>query len=234
MAVVVRATLNIYIWGNASNWTDSTRYMHIPRFVASRPIICYNTIYLARETTNAFISMAAIAFLPPFASVSSATCRTTPSASASSSPLAASSRKVVRRSFVRLLALAATANIAARAGEEWKDDELCSECLGRGDLACVFCEGSGEFAMGDELVNYSLECPNCMGIGTVKCSACIGLGLAKTNGILRDGARDGRLRMRRDGNYEVLQCDAFPSCSMYGRGRVPKVAREFKSTLPDG
>lgn len=134
---------------------------------------------------------------------------------------------------MQLLAIAAAAklNISDEGqATEWKDEDICSECLGRGDLTCTFCEGSGVFDVGDELVNYSLECPNCVGAGTIKCSACIGLGLAQTNGILRDGARDGRLRMRRDGSFDILQCDAFPSCSLYGRGRVPSIARSPPGT----
>lgn len=100
---------------------------------------------------------------------------------------------------------------------EWNQDELCTECTGMGVVNCDFCVGSGVFELGDAVT----ECPNCQGDGIVRCAACIGMGLAETNGILRDASRDGRIRMRRDGRYEILQCEAFPACSIYGRGKTP-------------
>ena len=102
---------------------------------------------------------------------------------------------------------------------EWNKNELCAECGGAGDLLCTYCEGSGILTLGDAITENTSECPTCLGRGKVQCLTCIGLGLANTNGILRDASRDGRIRMRRDGKYEVQQCDAFPSCDIYGRGR---------------
>ncbi len=109
---------------------------------------------------------------------------------------------------------------------EWQEEEMCEECSGRGVLNCDFCEGSGQYELGE----WITECPNCQGGGTVECAACIGLGLAETNGILRNASRDGRIRMRRDGRYDILQCDAFPACSIYGRGKPSVVVGKLPDT----
>ncbi|PXF46521.1 Protein EMBRYO SAC DEVELOPMENT ARREST 3, chloroplastic [Gracilariopsis chorda] len=98
---------------------------------------------------------------------------------------------------------------------KWRPEDLCGSCFGRGKQTCSLCSGSGVFTVDDSVVIQDHVCPNCTGAGTVTCPTCIGLGLANTNGILRNAARDGKLRMLRNGSYEILDCSAFPVCDMY-------------------
>lgn len=101
------------------------------------------------------------------------------------------------------------------------DDELCYVCDGRGLIPCQLCDGSGMFVTDDNVViDRAMTCPSCAGGGTVGCLKCIGTGLSDTKGFLRDASQDGRIRMRRNGTYEVLKCGALPSCAIYGLGRT--------------
>jgi len=100
-----------------------------------------------------------------------------------------------------------------RQRKAWAEEDLCEACTGKGSVACDMCQGSGTLSIDDSVVAYDTRCPSCAGQGAFPCPKCIGLGLADVRGILRDGSSDGRLRIRRDGTIEILDCDAFPSCS---------------------
>ncbi|GAB0493614.1 hypothetical protein MMPV_004899 [Pyropia vietnamensis] len=91
--------------------------------------------------------------------------------------------------------------------------KACYTCGGAGYNPCPLCGGGGVLAIDDSVViDREVKCPSCNGAGILPCAACVGLGLANVAGILRAGARDGRLRMRRDGAVQVLDCEAFPAC----------------------
>lgn len=153
--------------------------------------------------------------------------------------------KQTRRRILRFaLAAAGSAFLpihTSAKSREWQPEEICPDCAGRGKQTCTFCTGTGVFSIDDSFVDQSHVCPNCMGVGSIRCPSCIGLGLADTNGILRNGmdplrlsstflnwvltacvcvlvsaSRDGTLRMLRSGDYEILDCSAFPACDIYG------------------
>ncbi|KAJ8900777.1 hypothetical protein NDN08_000078 [Rhodosorus marinus] len=121
-----------------------------------------------------------------------------------------------RRDILKIggvVAVAAWLPLPARAAKEWKPEDLCKNCSGRGLQECSFCLGTGLFELGDSIAMSTQVCPNCSGRGSVVCPSCVGLGLRNVKGVLRDGSNDGSLRVRRDGSIEILDCDAFPSCS---------------------
>lgn len=101
----------------------------------------------------------------------------------------------------------------------WDSEQLCRNCQGRGKQPCSLCDGTGTLSIDDLIVQQDHICPNCEGKGSVKCPTCIGLGLANVNGVLRNGARNGTLRMLKSGSYEILDCSAFPTCDIYGGER---------------
>eukprot|EP00190_Bangiopsis_sp_CCMP1999_P006835 CAMPEP_0198723948 /NCGR_PEP_ID=MMETSP1475-20131203/1460_1 /TAXON_ID= ORGANISM="Unidentified sp., Strain CCMP1999" /NCGR_SAMPLE_ID=MMETSP1475 /ASSEMBLY_ACC=CAM_ASM_001111 /LENGTH=144 /DNA_ID=CAMNT_0044485291 /DNA_START=83 /DNA_END=518 /DNA_ORIENTATION=- len=126
--------------------------------------------------------------------------------------------KISRRQLLRGVLGAAFAAAWTKRPQEaqavqWKPEELCKMCYGKGFQTCSFCMGSGLFDLGDTVSSNTHVCPNCTGRGTITCPRCVGLGLRNVKGILRDGANEGTLKVRRDGTIEILKCEAFPSCS---------------------
>uniref|UniRef100_A0A7S0BIN5 CR-type domain-containing protein n=1 Tax=Rhodosorus marinus TaxID=101924 RepID=A0A7S0BIN5_9RHOD len=121
-----------------------------------------------------------------------------------------------RRDVLKLggaFAIAGWLPLPARAAKEWKPEELCRNCSGRGLQECSFCLGTGLFELGDSIAMSTQVCPNCSGRGSIVCPSCVGLGLRNVKGVLRDGSNDGSLRVKKDGSIEILNCEAFPSCS---------------------
>lgn len=107
------------------------------------------------------------------------------------------STKRPRRVFLRLASAVSislllqqrpsSASETLKGTKEWKREELCDDCGGRGKQSCSLCEGTGVYSVDDSVVQQDHVCPNCQGVGTIRCLACIGLGLADTKGILRNG-----------------------------------------------
>lgn len=175
-----------------------------------------------------------MAFVPPFASsirpskpqAQDCTCCNGPSRRAfllsSGLTLAAASLQPLRARAGKgddTSANASDDSDSAKRG--FDDEELCYVCDGRGIIPCQLCEGSGTFVTDDNIViDREMTCPSCAGGGTIGCLKCIGTGLSSTKGFLRNASQDGRIRMRRNGTYEVLKCDALPSCAIYGLGRT--------------
>lgn len=108
------------------------------------------------------------------------------------------SMKRPRRAFLRLAGAVSLSALVQqqsssaaevfKGSREWKAEEICGNCSGRGKQSCSFCEGTGLYSVDDSVVQQDHVCPNCQGAGTIRCPACIGLGLADIKGILRNGA----------------------------------------------
>lgn len=96
----------------------------------------------------------------------------------------------------------------------------CPNCMGKGDVRCLACIGLGLADIKGILRNGTYADALWRGRGTAGVILNHFCAFSMRCEFSAVGAKDGTLRMLRNGSYEILDCSAFPACDLHGGPKV--------------